>query len=449
MINHTSDFLKKVCNQIKYKKIHNDIKTELLGHIDEIKAEYMNNGMSDSEAEKKAIKQMGNPDDIGKELNKTHKPKIEWSIVLLIGLMSAISGGVLYFLSKDIAYQSSTNISISHYFTYLLIGIIGGAIFYFFDYTKLEKYSLHLFIITNIFLFLSNWFPTINGNPYITIGSFVINPITISIPILLISFSGLLIKWGNENLKNMLKLIGLSIVSIFMCLTNSSLANPILLGTGFLVMFTVSIMNKNFQGNRVKSLLLIYGINIGGGLIALVFTFISYSYRYQRILSFFQPSSDPNGSGYLYLTIKKLLSGAKLLGEGAGLHFATENSGFGLTLPLSNSEFIFTYIVSAFGWIAGIGLILIIMLTILRMTLTIGKINTIYGKYISSSIVTLFTLQIISNILMNLGLFPIIGISLPIISYGGTNFIVSMALVGLMLGIYRRKDLVLSNNLYE
>ena len=87
--------------------------------------------------------------------------------------------------------------------------------------------------------------------------------------------------------------------------------------------------------------------------------------------------------------------------------------------------------------------ITIALLAIFRMFLASQRIKDGYGKYLVSSIVTVFALQIISNVLMNLGLFPILGISLPFISYGGSNFVANMALVGLMLGVYRRKDLII------
>jgi len=63
---------------------------------------------------------------------------------------------------------------------------------------------------------------------------------------------------------------------------------------------------------------------------------------------------------------------------------------------------------------------------------------------LAGSIITTFTIQALANILMNLGLFPITGFSLPLVSYGGTNFIMNMVLIGLLLGIYRRKDLVMA-----
>jgi cell division protein FtsW (lipid II flippase) len=138
------------------------------------------------------------------------------------------------------------------------------------------------------------------------------------------------------------------------------------------------------------------------------------------------------------LLLTKLLSSSKFIG--------CSDIFTAYRLPGGNSEFIFTYIVSGFGWLWGIMLILILSLFIIRMFSTASKISDRFGKYLCIGICCAFPLQVITNILMNLGFFPITGISLPFISYGGGNFVCNMALIGLLLGVYRRKDIILKEN---
>ncbi len=447
MNKYISEFLRQVCHQIKYKKIHRDISKELLGHIDEIKDEYIENGMTEEEAIKRAVKQMGNPIDIGKDLNKTHKPKTEWSIVLLITMMILVGGGVLISIARDTASSISMSQFLKSYLVYTFLGIMICLACYFSDYTKLEKYSLHIFVATIIFLFIGKWFSnTINGIPYIVIGPISFRPVSTAIPLFLISFPGLLTRWKIDNAKDMLKLFVLTVLAIYMCLMQPSLVSAMLLGCGFLSIFTIAMMNKKFKGKRKKLFFLIYGSAIGGLGLILFLRIIHSPYILKRLYSFFNPKQDPLGQGYIYLTMQKILSGARLFGKGDGLYINHQSIGGKFALPMINSEFVFTYIVSAFGWIAGIVVILISLLTILRMFLAIERIYSTYGKYVAASIVTVFSLQIIGNILMNLGIFPLMGISLPLISYGGSDCITNMALIGFMLGIYRRKDLILAGH---
>jgi cell division protein FtsW (lipid II flippase) len=436
---YISDFTDAVCKQIKYKKIHQDISIEIQGHIHELMEEYIESGMNAEEAAQKATQQMGSPIEIGKKLNKTHKPKTEWSIILLIGALVLISGLVLISAIGDQTSLLSMNQFYKSYLVYTVIGIgicIAG---YFIDITIIEKYSLHIFVATLVILFLSMWLPNrINGTHAIYFGHFTIMPVTILWPFFLVSFAGLLVKWVNGNVWNIIKLLGLALAAVLLCLMQPSFAVALLLGFGFMIMITIAIMNKNFVGNRRKFLLSIYGSWVAG--ISFVFIRITATgYQQARLAAFFNPKSDPLGAGYLGVLFQKVLSGAKFIGKGdySNLSQGGSNNYFLTT------NYVFTYIVSAFGWLAGLGLIFVIALTIIRIFLATKSIRFIYGKYIACSVVIVFTLQSMANILMNLGFFNYSDFPLPIISYGGANFISNMALIGLLLGVYRRKDIKL------
>ena len=72
-------FMDTVCSQIRYKSIHKSISDELTDHICEQKSQYINQGLDEEEAVKKALQQMGDPVQVGKELDKAHRPRTEWS----------------------------------------------------------------------------------------------------------------------------------------------------------------------------------------------------------------------------------------------------------------------------------------------------------------------------------------------------------------------------------
>jgi len=432
------EFLEEVCTQIKYKKIHRAISKELQSHMDELMLEYINKGMTEEEAARKTVLQMGDPIEIGQELNKTHKPKTEWSIVVLVSAMILIGGGALFAIASDKASVIGVEQFLISFLVYFILGISIALICYFMDYTKIEKYSLHIFWVVFALLYLAQKSSTkIQGIPYVTFGPFSFSPFFLLLPFFLISFSGLLNKWATGNIKEMLKLLSLAALAVLMYILYSSITGAMLLGGGFLVLITMAILDRNFKGKKIIFLFSIYG----AGAVILTYLISSQPYRLARLIAFINPNADPMGAGYLSLTVEKILTGAKLWGKGEGLYLNAQNGNEAFALPMVNSEFVLTYIISAFGWFAGIVVIVIITLTIIRMFLAGQKINTSYGRYLASSIITVFALQVVTSTLMNLGLFPILAIS-----SGGTNFITNMALVGLLLGIYRRKDLVLANN---
>ena len=83
----TKEFLNTVCEQIKYKPIRNSISEELENHIEESKENYIQEGLEEKKQKKKAIIQMGDAEEIGKRLNKIHKPKLDWKLVIISLIM--------------------------------------------------------------------------------------------------------------------------------------------------------------------------------------------------------------------------------------------------------------------------------------------------------------------------------------------------------------------------
>jgi len=442
---YISNFLEQVCGEIKYKSILGDISTELKYHIYELMDGYIDNGLDENEAVLKAVEQMGDPIQIGKELDKTHRPKTEWSIIALIGVLVLIGGIALFSIASDKASLLNYEEIIKSYLAYVLVGIGVCTACYFFDYTKLEKYSLHIFIATICFIFvITKLGYRINGIPHIRIGGFSFSPVTISLPLFLISFSGLAKSWATGSIKNMLKLLGLAFFAVLIFMAQPSFASAVLLSSGFLIIITIAIMSKGFNGNKKGFLFSIYGGGILVSLLSLVYIFLQSPYRVKRLLVFLNPNSDPNGVGYINTLLEKIQSTSKLLGKSDNLYFTYQGVDK-IALPEANTDYIFTYIVSSFGWIVGIITIITVTLAVARMFLASRKVNHQYGKYLASSIVTVFTLQVVANILMNTGVFPILAFSLPFISYGGANFVINMAMIGLLLGVYRRKDLIIAD----
>lgn len=96
------EFLNIVCEQIKYKPIRNSISEELKKHIEESKENYIKEGLDEKEAEEKAITQMGDAEEIGKSLNKIHKPKLEYLCALIVGSIFSI---FIYFVDYTMLLQ--------------------------------------------------------------------------------------------------------------------------------------------------------------------------------------------------------------------------------------------------------------------------------------------------------------------------------------------------------
>lgn len=133
------EFLNTVCEQIKYKTIRNSISEELENHIKESKENYIQDGLEEREAEEKAIIQMGSAEKIGKSLNKIHRPKLDWK--LLIILIILLGFGFLVAFTRASSTVSDGYNYIERYVSALIVGSIFSIFIYFIDYTKIMKYS--------------------------------------------------------------------------------------------------------------------------------------------------------------------------------------------------------------------------------------------------------------------------------------------------------------------
>lgn len=324
-------FLNKVCQEIKYEPIRKEIAEELELHIQDIKEEYISNGMEDKKAEEKAILQMGNAEEIGKKLNKIHRPKLDWKLIVLISVLMGY--GLFISILKFMSPKLIGITSVGNTIIYMLIGVILGMCIYFFDYRKLKKYTSIIYTIATVIMLLpiTGLGHRIAGVSYVKFLNITFNPCTIAIPLYIISFIGYVINYNKENIINLqtndikftlsldlIKILLLSIVSLILIANIPSFINAAILGFVYLVIGTVKIIQN--KENRIRKLVLIY-IPIFIIILIILFLFITNSnilpYRFEsyRIMSSFKPEIDPIGYGYTGMLQKEILNNAKLIGE--------------------------------------------------------------------------------------------------------------------------------------
>lgn len=151
-----------------------------------------------------------------------------------------------------------------------------------------------------------------------------------------------------------------------------------------------------------------------------------------RLFTFLNPYRDPNGLGYTTIQSSKAISSAGVFGKG----FSPEN----ILLPELHSDFIFTYLVYTFGWIAGFVIVIMAIAFILRLGRMGTLIQNTYGKLLIIGFAVIISLQYVWNILMVLGFAPVVSIGMPFVSYGGLSMVVYFAVIGLISSIYKRRN---------
>lgn len=159
-------------------------------------------------------------------------------------------------------------------------------------------------------------------------------------------------------------------------------------------------------------------------------------YQKNRIYTFLDPESDPLGSGYHILQSQIALGSGGLLGKGY-LHGSQSHLSF---LPEKQTDFIFTTLAEEFGFIGGLGLLAFYMLIIGYGFVIALRCSNHFGRLLGLGIVTNFSLYVFINTAMVMGLIPVVGVPLPLISYGGTAILAVMLGFGLLLNVGVHRD---------
>ncbi len=151
-------------------------------------------------------------------------------------------------------------------------------------------------------------------------------------------------------------------------------------------------------------------------------------YQKQRIITFLNPAHDTAGAGYNVRQSKIAIGAGGLFGRGLGL--GTQSSlNF---LPEQETDFIFAVISESLGFVGGALLILAYSFLLWRIIKLVNRITDDFGALIAFGVSFWFAFQGLSNIAMNLGLAPVFGVPLPLVSYGGSSIIMSIIALGIV-----------------
>ncbi|MBP5535017.1 MAG: rod shape-determining protein RodA [Alphaproteobacteria bacterium] len=181
-----------------------------------------------------------------------------------------------------------------------------------------------------------------------------------------------------------------------------------------------------------------------GALIGIVSAFVGWQYflhDYQkdRVLTFLNPERDPLGVGYHIMQSKITLGSGGVFGKG----FMQGTQSHLNFIPEKHTDFIFTVLAEEFGLVGAGFLLLLYMIIIfygIRMSL---KSCNFFGKILGLGLTVNFALYVFINISMVMGVMPVVGIPLPLVSYGGTAMLVLMAGFGLIENVHINEEMVI------
>ncbi len=161
-----------------------------------------------------------------------------------------------------------------------------------------------------------------------------------------------------------------------------------------------------------------------------------HAYQKKRVLSFLNPENDPLGAGYHIIQSKIALGSGGVFGKG----FLLGTQSHLNFLPEKQTDFIFTMLAEEFGLVGGLALLgLYVLLMIYGFAISLRCRNQ-FGRLLGMGVTTIFFLYVFINIAMVTGLLPVVGVPLPLISYGGTAMVTLLFGFGLLMCVYIHRD---------
>lgn len=443
------EFLSCICEQIKYKPIREEISKEIEDHIEELKENFIEDDIDENTSEEKAIQQMGNAQEIGKQLNKIHKPRLDWKLVLITIILICFGFLVAFIKNNNIRLGEIQPNYVAKYLYFTLIGLIIGIVIYFVDYKKICKYSNIIYLLATITILWSAINGSLlNGRAFMRIGTIFVSTSVICVPLYVIAFVGFLENVNKQSkLKieclsniniNLIKIIVLSIISIILLLEIPSLISAFILTLIYVITATIKIID--LKENRLKRILKLWGILAILGIILLSYLCLESPYRINRFMVSFNPESDPAGGGWFGINRKTIIDSAHFFGE-------ADNKSNAIDLFDEGTNYAFISILAHCGWGISMAMVITIVLLSIKLIISAIKVKDIYGKLLVIGLSSMFIMQSIFNILMNLNLWIEADFNIPFVSYGGFNLIVNIMCLALILSIYRKKDIIINKNI--
>ena len=206
------------------------------------------------------------------------------------------------------------------------------------------------------------------------------------------------------------------------------------LGTAltYLPVLAVGLFLGGIRPKQTAVLLLLFAI-LGGG--AWLSGKRLKTYQMARINSFINPDTDPRGTGYQIRQSLIAVGSGGLWGKGTNQGTQTQ----GDFLPIPYTDFIFAAFCEEHGFVGGVGILLLYFLILMRLIENAQQASDLPGAFIVMGVVGVLLFQIVVNIGMVVGLMPVTGIPLPLMSYGGSSILFTFLALGIVMNVRMRR----------
>lgn len=353
--------------------------------------------------------------------------QINWFFVLLVSLTASVGFVMLYS-----AANGNLNPWASRQIVRFVVGVFLMLLVAVIDIHVWLRYAYAIYAVSLVLLVAVelNGSVGMGAQRWVDLGVFTIQPselMKISIILLLARYFYASQLESVSRVSHLLVPLLLMAAPAFLVLRQPDLGTTILMvATGVVLMFLAG----------VRIWVFVVGASAGIAAVIPLWQFVLRDYQKARLLTFISPEKDPLGAGYHILQSKIALGSGGVFGKGL-LQGTQSHLSF---LPEKHTDFIFTMLAEELGLVGGLGLLGLYLLLLIYCFAISLRCRSHFGRLIGMGVSTSFFLNIFVNIAMVMGVVPVVGMPLPLVSYGGTAMLTTMFSFGLLLCVYVHRD---------
>jgi len=299
-----------------------------------------------------------------------------------------------------------------------------------FDYRRLRAMAPGLYVAMLLMLVAVRLagHTALGARRWLSIAGFPLEPSELSKLILVVVLAAYLSRFERMTWRGFSGAVALVAPAAYLILTQPDLGTTIVFVT---VLFAMLFL----AGARPAQLLLPLA---SAAVVVPLLPHLLHGYQRRRLEIFLDPSQDPLGAGYNLLQARIAVGSGGLFGQG-WLHGMQGQLGF---VPERATDFVFAIFAEEFGLLGSLLLLAIFGTLLIRLLRSAAVAPDRFGELIAGGVFAMLLVQVVENVGMNIGLLPIAGIPLPLISYGGSATITTLAALGLAQSVTLRRRAV-------
>lgn len=398
------EYLEILAEQIRYKKALPMIEKELEDHMEDQKKDFLASGMTEKEAEAAAVMEMGDPVAVGVDMDRIHRPKMAWGLILLTGALY-LAGMIFRYLLYD---RSGLGIYIANSWVYYVLAFVVMIGVCYVDYSRIGEKARELTVGLFLILMAGIWFggTVVNGSVgWISVGGMMILNVRVLVYLFLPLYGAILYRYRGQGYEVIWKAIVWMLPAVVVVFYANSLMLALLLCVFSMVIFLLLYagmvwkFGAVYQKERLKMLLPPYG---------------------EEISAVMEPLRSAAANSHMVGSSAQAMKGLEMYGD---------------------RDFLFTYILSFCGILTAvlfISLIAVLLFYLLKHTL---RQRNQAGRIMGLGCTVVLVGRLVIYLLGNLGLQPYGDGYCPFLSTGGSSAVVTGILLGLLFSIYRYQNI--------